>query len=212
MTVNSTSVGGAGTGIGASRELTGRPGNLAWAAGGMTRLAGAIARVAEETALKAAGAFFPELAVRSVMSNLKVGCIEVETPNSGFWVLGDPESAQRCKVRVKDAALFENLVRYWDVGLGESYQAGHFEVDDLPAFLGIILANIPHLPGISGSASSSAEVNRQAAENESLHKRRSNTLNGSRSNIAFHYDLSNDFYALFLDPTMAYSSAVYRSG
>lgn len=179
-------------------------GKLLDALGGLGQAAGSLA-------LKAAGRFFPETAVRAVMSNIKVGCIEVETPDSGFWVLGDPASAERCRVRVRDKALFENLVRYWDVGLGESYQAGHYEVDNLPAFLQIIVKNIAYLPGISGSAASSSEVNREADGNKHLHAQRGNTKQGSQANIAYHYDLGNDLYSQFLDPTMAYSSAIYQS-
>ena len=170
---------------------------------------GGLARAAGGLAMKAAARFFPEQAVRAIMSKIKVGCIEVETPESGLWVLGDPASDLRCRVRVKDPALFENLVRFWDVGLGESYQDGHFDVDDLTVFLRIIVLNIPHLPGISGSSAKAPEVGREAADNLEIHRKRSNTLQGSRTNIAYHYDLSNDLYALFLDPSMAYSSAVY---
>jgi cyclopropane-fatty-acyl-phospholipid synthase len=143
------------------------------------------------------------------MSNIKVGCIEVESLDSGLWVLGDPASDLRCRITVKDNALFENLVRFWDVGLGESYQAGHYDVDDLTTFLRIIVLNIPHLPGISGSTAKAPEVGSEAAENLELHRKRGNSLQGSRTNIAFHYDLSNELYALFLDPSMAYSSAIY---
>lgn len=174
-------------------------------------LAGNLGRAAEDLALKATGRFFPELAIRSVMSHIKVGCIEAETPDFGLWVLGDPASARRCRVRVKDKALFENLIKYWDVGLGESYQAGHYEVDDLTAFIGIIIANIPHLPGISGSPQAAGDVNKEGKDNVGLHRERSNTLQGSKANIAFHYDLSNELYALFLDSTLAYSSAIYRN-
>jgi cyclopropane-fatty-acyl-phospholipid synthase len=179
-------------------------------AGELTRAARSLSRAMESLTLKAAGKFFPELAVKTVLSNIKVGCIEVELPDSGFWMLGDPASADRCRVIVKDKALFGNLVDFWDVGLGESYQAGHYEVDDLAAFIRIIVQNIPYLPGISGSGTSNREVGREAARNRDLHAERGNTPQGSRANIAYHYDLSNDLYALFLDPTMAYSSAVYR--
>jgi cyclopropane-fatty-acyl-phospholipid synthase len=159
----------------------------------------------------AAGRYFPETAVRAVMSNIKVGCIEVETPDNGFWMLGDPAATERCRVRVKDKAMFENLVRYWDIGLGESYQAGHYEVDDLPAFLQIIVKNIAYLPGISGSVAASADVGREAGGNRDLHTQRANTKQGSQANIAYHYDLGNDLYSLFLDPTLAYSSAIYQA-
>lgn len=178
--------------------------------GELTRVAKSITQAMESLTQKAAGKFFPELAVKTVMSNIRVGCIEVELPDSALWLLGDPASSDRCRVVVKDKALFQNLVNFWDVGLGESYQAGHFEVDDLAAFIRIIIQNIPYLPGISGSTTSTREVGRETDRNRDLHAKRSNTPQNSRSNIAYHYDLSNDLYALFLDPTMAYSGAVYR--
>ncbi len=171
---------------------------------------GGLAQSAGQLALKAAGRLFPETTVRAVMSNIKVGCIEVETPDGGFWVLGDPAASERCCVRVKDKALFENLVRFWDVGLGESYQAGHYEVDDLPRFLSIIVKNIAYLPGISGSGAATAEINREGSANRALQSKRANTQAGSRENIAYHYDLSNSLYSIFLDPSMAYSSAIYQ--
>ena len=99
---------------------------------GKNRFAG-ISRMAKSITMKSAALFFPEKVIRSVMSNIKVGCIEVESPDSGKWTLGHPESSPKCRVRVHRKALFENLVQYWDVGLGESYQLGDYDVDDLVA-------------------------------------------------------------------------------
>lgn len=166
---------------------------------------------ARELALKSAAHLFPDRVIRAVMQNIQVGCIEAETPDSGLWVLGDPAANLRCRIKVKSKAFFDNLVRYWDIGLGESYQAGDYEVDDLVAFLRIIILNIPHLPGISGSGPvTDGGVNKEGSQNVDIHRRRGNTLAGSRANIAYHYDLSNELYSLFLDPTLAYSSAVFR--
>jgi cyclopropane-fatty-acyl-phospholipid synthase len=164
---------------------------------------------AKTLALKSLGRLFPERVVRGVMSSIQTGCIEVENHDGARWTLGDASSPLRCKVTVKRAVFFDNLVRYWDVVLGESYQENDFEVDDLVAFLRIIILNIPHLPGISGSSSTHPDLNREQEDNLRLHRQRGNTLRGSKANIAYHYDLSNELYQLFLDPTMAYSSAVY---
>jgi cyclopropane-fatty-acyl-phospholipid synthase len=171
----------------------------------------AFARGAQAMTLKSMSRLFPEKVVRSVMSNIKTGCIEVDTPDSGHWTLGDPAAELRCHVRIHRKEFFQNLVRYWDVGLGESYQEGDFEVDDLVAFLRIIILNIPHLPGISGSEGSHPDLNREQEDNLRLHRSRGNTLRGSKANISYHYDLSNALYQTFLDPSMAYSSAVYRT-
>jgi cyclopropane-fatty-acyl-phospholipid synthase len=187
---------------------------------GLSRLSGLsglsrFSDLAGSLAFKSASRMFPEATVRAVMSRIRTGCIEVEMPDGARWTLGDPASPLRCKVRVHRKVFFEKLVRYWDVGLGESYQDGDYETDDLVALLSIVIRNLAHLPGISGSAPAenenrAREVNREAADNRRLHRARGNTLHGSRANIAYHYDLSNELYALFLDPSMTYSSAVYR--
>ena len=171
----------------------------------------ALKRGAQALTFKSISRLFPEKVVRSVMSNIKIGCIEVDAPDSGHWTLGDATSTLRCHVRITRNAFFDKLVRYWDVGLGESYQDGDYEVDDLVAFIRIIILNIPHLPGISGSEAGHPELNREQEDNLRLHRTRGNTLRGSKANISYHYDLSNELYQLFLDPSMAYSSAVYRS-
>jgi len=177
--------------------------------GGLSSWTSSWTKGAQALTLKSVSRLFPEKVVRSVMSNIKIGCIEVHAPDSGRWVLGDATSTLRCHVRIHDKVFFDNLVRYWDVGLGESYQEGHYEVDDLVAFLRIIILNIPHLPGISGSEASHPDLNREQEDNLRLHRARGNTLRGSKANISYHYDLSNELYQLFLDPTMAYSSAVF---
>ncbi|HXC06878.1 MAG TPA: cyclopropane-fatty-acyl-phospholipid synthase family protein, partial [Bacteroidia bacterium] len=70
--------------------------------------------------------------------------------------------------------------------------------------------NIEHTPGLSGSKTQAAAVNVLRLFNKLFHRRRANNLDGARKNIAEHYDLHNDFFALFLDPSMTYSSALFR--
>ncbi|WP_082674013.1 cyclopropane-fatty-acyl-phospholipid synthase family protein [Thiohalocapsa sp. ML1] len=90
------------------------------------------------------------------------------------------------------------------VGLGESYMAGDWDTPDLTALLHCFAANQHALVEVyDGSL-----LHRLASLFR--HRRRANTRAGSRRNIEAHYDLGNDFYRLWLDPSMTYSSAVYE--
>ncbi|MEM9056380.1 MAG: class I SAM-dependent methyltransferase, partial [Pseudomonadota bacterium] len=91
------------------------------------------------------------------------------------------------------------------VGLGEAWMDGHWHCDDLTAFLRIMIRNEKIWQGVeNGSARLTLPARKL------FHWLRRNSRTGSRRNIAEHYDLGNDLFELFLDPTMAYSSAVFR--
>lgn len=93
-----------------------------------------------------------------------------------------------------------------DVGLTEAYRDGWIETPDLPALLTFGLLNEAALERyIHGSRW-------QALAMRAAYWLDRNTRRGARRNIAAHYDLGNDFYALWLDPTMTYSSALFGPG
>jgi cyclopropane-fatty-acyl-phospholipid synthase len=100
---------------------------------------------------------------------------------------------------------FARLGRDGLIGFGEAYLTEAWDSDDLVAFLTVLAAEMgtlisPRLQRLRGLA-----VRR-------MPRRHRNTRSGSRRNITHHYDLSNDLFALFLDPTMTYSSALFESG
>jgi len=90
------------------------------------------------------------------------------------------------------------------LGLGESYLAGDWDSPDLTALIHTLAAN----------QTAFTDVFEGSWLHRSLsplrHRRRSNTRTGSRRNIAYHYDLGNDFYRLWLDPSMTYSSGIFE--
>jgi cyclopropane-fatty-acyl-phospholipid synthase len=88
------------------------------------------------------------------------------------------------------------------IGFGEAYMAGDMDAEDLPAVLTPFAERMAHLVPARLQALRGAVVARQPH-----HER--NTRTGARANISRHYDLSNDLFALFLDPTMTYSSALF---
>lgn len=91
------------------------------------------------------------------------------------------------------------------VGAGESYMAGDWEADDVTALVRIMLANREVLEGMEGGLAWLSVPLRGL-----LHAAARNTRAGSRRNIGAHYDLGNDFFALFLDPTLMYSCAFFE--
>jgi cyclopropane-fatty-acyl-phospholipid synthase len=98
---------------------------------------------------------------------------------------------------------FGRLLRGSDIGAGESYVDGDWSTPDLVGLSRFFLANEtalapPKWLGLIGHT-----------KNRLLHMMRSNTRTQARRNIHAHYDLSNDFYGLFLDPSMTYSAALF---
>jgi hypothetical protein len=99
--------------------------------------------------------------------------------------------------------LLSRLLMRGDLGFAEGYMAGEWDTNDLTTLFMAIGANE------SGSHIRQGIMSERIRE-RLRHALRNNSRNGSRRNIAYHYDLSNDFYAQWLDPTMTYSSAIFE--
>lgn len=108
-------------------------------------------------------------------------------------------------VHVHDPRFWSELAFGGSIGAGEAYMEGYWSTDDLTALVRILLQNREVLDGLeTGLARLTAPLQK------GLHWLNRNTRTGSRRNVAAHYDLGNDFFALFLDPTMMYSSAIFE--
>ena len=116
-----------------------------------------------------------------------------------------PRCALQATVQVRDRRFYTEVAFGGSVGAGESFMAGDWTVDDLTALVRILLVNRGLLDGLDSGWSRLAEPARRA-----LHAAARNTRTGSRRNIVAHYDIGNDFFELFLDPTMTYSCAFYE--
>ncbi len=108
-------------------------------------------------------------------------------------------------VRVHDPRFFTAVALGGSVGAGESFMAGHWDADDLVAVVRLLVRNRAALDGLEGGLARAALPLLRAA-----HRMRRNDTGGSRANIAAHYDLGNDFYALWLDETLTYSCACFE--
>ncbi len=113
---------------------------------------------------------------------------------------GGPEAT----VRVHSPRFYAALAWGGSVAAAEAYVAGLWDCQDLVELVEILARNRDVLERIEGPLALVARPVRRL-----LHWHNRNTLKGSRANIAAHYDLGNDFYALWLDETMTYSAAVF---
>jgi cyclopropane-fatty-acyl-phospholipid synthase len=122
-------------------------------------------------------------------------------------VHGIPATAQ---IKIHRDAFFRKCMFAGDVGFAESFIDGDWETPDLTAVIAWFIHNVDNAPTLSGSKralTKAAAVNLLRIANRIGHLLRPNDRQTARRNIHEHYDLSNDFFALFLDPSMMYSSA-----
>ena len=141
---------------------------------------------------------------------MPMGRLELTLPSGEQLLLGNGEDGLKARVYIKDKDFFRRIFLYGDIGFGEAYTEGLWETDNITEVIRWFILNIEHTPGLSGSKTQAAAVNVLRLFNKLFHRRRANNLDGARKNIAEHYDLHNDFFALFLDPSMTYSSALFR--
>lgn len=119
---------------------------------------------------------------------------------------GDTTSDLAVEVRVHDPRFYRAIAIGGSMGAGESYCDGDWSCDDLTALIRVFARNMQASNELGGTWNTLLDVGRKLT-----HRMNRNTRTGSRRNIAAHYDLSNEFYALFLDETMTYSSGVFPS-
>jgi len=145
-------------------------------------------------------------AVRARLSRLEHGSLTiVEGSRPEHFGKLTPRCPLAATVHVHDPRFYAEIAFGGSIGAGEAYMQGYWSTDDLTALMRILLQNREVLDGMEGGAARMTVPLQKA-----LHWAARNTRTGSRRNIAAHYDLGNDFFRLFLDPTLMYSSAVFE--
>ncbi len=141
--------------------------------------------------------------LRRLLSRLEIGRIVVVTP-SGAAVehVGSEPGPDATLVLHRWRAILK-LVSGGDVGFADAYIAGDWSSPDLTSLIQFAAANAPSMERTVAGLPPVRLWNRMG------HLLKVNSRSGSRRNIAFHYDLGNDFYRLWLDAGMSYSSAIY---
>ena len=138
--------------------------------------------------------------VRSFQRGFRCGSLNYALPSGATGTIHGAAVGPEGTIVLRRWRAVRRLIFRGSLGFAEAYLDGDWESPDLPTFIELVTRNA---------------VNRrvgtfwQRVADRIRHKWRSNTKTGSRRNIAAHYDLGNDFYAQWLDPSMTYSSAVY---
>jgi cyclopropane-fatty-acyl-phospholipid synthase len=151
-----------------------------------------------------------EEAARRIMlgaaRRIRVGCLTVTLPDGSQRQYGDRSSPLAGEMRIHRADAGVRMLLGGEIGAGEAYMDGLWSSPDLPALLKLAAVNREALGLPQGWWRVPFQLRRTLA-----HRTRRNTKQGSRRNIEAHYDIGNELYALFLDETMTYSSAVFAS-
>ncbi len=153
---------------------------------------------------------FYERILNSVFEPLKLGCLKMVLPDGTEVIYGQGQEIE-ADLRVVHPDFFKKCILYGDVGFGESYVDGDWETTDIAKVIEWMILNVENHPTLMADKKRSSPVNFLSWINRLQHILRDNTIHGSRRNIEDHYDLSNDFFGLFLDPTMTYSSAYFKN-
>jgi cyclopropane-fatty-acyl-phospholipid synthase len=146
------------------------------------------------------------IAARLVLERLtawREGGIVVELPDGTAQRYGDGNAERPVRVRVNDWRFFTRALTGGDIGVGESYMDGKWDCSDLTELFRLFLLNQSVLSSRSpwNWLSTVAHRARRIVD--------VNTRFGSRRNIRYHYDLSNQLFATFLDESMTYSCGVF---
>jgi cyclopropane-fatty-acyl-phospholipid synthase len=139
----------------------------------------------------------------SILQRLEAGAIEIGLPDGRVFAVSGKQPGPTGRIDVANPEFFTRMAREGEIGFPEMFMEGWWSTPDLQALLDVLLLNNEN---VVHSFPGAALVR---AYERLRHWLRSNTKRGARRNIAHHYDLGNEFYRLWLDDTMTYSSALF---
>lgn len=143
--------------------------------------------------------------LKRLLSCLDAGALTVVMPSGTRFEHRAAKPGPQATLVLHDWRAFRRFAARGEVGFAEAYMAGEWTTPDLTALIELAATNVAKLEDALAGVLPVRIFRRLK------HLLRSNTKVGSRRNIAFHYDLGNDFYRPWLDPSMTYSSALYQS-
>jgi len=142
--------------------------------------------------------------VFNILSKINYGYLEITSFDGNVFKFGNPEDNLKANLIIKKPNFTYNLVSGGSIGFAECYMRGEFETNDLSNLIELTARNIKIIYKFSGLLD-------LPVINFIKNKIIKNTKNRSKDNIAKHYDLGNDFFSLWLDDTLTYSSAIFEN-
>ncbi len=136
------------------------------------------------------------------------GRLDLVLPEKQIVSYGDSNQNQIARIEINSENFFKRCILYGDIGFAESFLDKEWETDDIASVIAWFIINLENAPGLSGSkAPKNRALNILRYLNRVGHIFSKNSKDQAKRNIAAHYDLSNEFFSLFLDSSMMYSSA-----
>ena len=140
--------------------------------------------------------------VFKILKHIKHGHLKLTDFNNDVFYFGDEKENLKAEIKINQPGFFLNVIKNGSIGLAESYMKGEFETNNLSNLIELTARNIDIIYKFSGILDLSAI-------NYLRSKFIKNTISRSKENIAKHYDLGNEFFSLWLDKTLTYSSAIF---
>lgn len=141
----------------------------------------------------------------SALENCEYGSLNLRSPNGERLFFKGNKSGAEADIYIKDWTFLNHSLTHGDIGFAETYMNGLWDTTDLPALLIYFAQNLNAI----GNLANGKKIFQLFL---SLTKIKNiNSKRGSKKNIYKHYDLGNDFYQLWLDPSMTYSSAIFNN-
>ena len=141
--------------------------------------------------------------VFNILNKINYGYLEITSYEGSILKFGNPQDTLKANLRIKKPNFSYNLIRGGSIGFAECYMSGEFETDNLSNLIELTARNIKVIYKFSGLLDF-------PIINFFKNKIIKNTKKRSKDNIAKHYDLGNDFFSLWLDDTLTYSSAIFK--
>lgn len=148
---------------------------------------------------------FAQGVILKFLQGMKIGRLTLRLPDRTERGFGDTSSSDCVLLDVRNYDFFPKVLKAGDIGFGESYTGGDWDCEQLTDLIRLFVANQESLNDANIRWTSLGRM-----LNGIRHAFRGNNRSNSRRNIQAHYDLGNDFYRLFLDPRMIYSSGIFE--
>ncbi len=144
--------------------------------------------------------------VFKMLSKMEAGRLDITLSDSRTFRVEGAKPGPVAEVKIHDPDVFARLIREGELGFSDAYLEGHWSTPDLRAFMDLV-----HMGSETAYDGFTGKFLVQAYERLRFWLHRNNRRQ-AKKNISYHYDLGNDFYALWLDDTMTYSSAIFETG